>query len=112
MDGKLVPIESKPNPKMRGIKENETQFKDRENLVPTSKLYQHQEPPHSFPCNVDSMVPLSVSLKPLQRATMKGTRTALKGAANAALKSKLSFGNQLPLKRLSPYTVEHDDDFE
>lgn len=47
---------------------------------------------------------LSASLQPSDKRTMK----PIKGT----LKFKIPIGNLLPQKRLSPDSVQHDDDFE
>ncbi|XP_021617337.1 protein CHROMATIN REMODELING 25 isoform X2 [Manihot esculenta] len=113
VDGKLVPIESTPTPKMQEIEGNQKEHDNKENLDRNLNLFQHQKSPQPPLPNGDSVrVPLSASLKPLLRTTVKRMRTPLKEAENAALKSKRTLGNQLPLKRLSPYTVEFDNDFE
>ncbi|KDP42303.1 hypothetical protein JCGZ_01627 [Jatropha curcas] len=115
VDGKLVPIESTASPKMQEIQGNKNQL-NKENLDKNSKLmFQHKQPPQSVSLSGDSVrVSLSAPFKISQRAAVKRARTSLDGAANAALKSKLSFASQLPLKSLSPHTntIQHDDDFQ
>ncbi|CAK7329865.1 unnamed protein product [Dovyalis caffra] len=112
VDGKLVPIESNPTLRMQGIQGNENPLNDKENLDQNSKLSRYQKPQQTLSPSIDpTRDALSASLNPLQRSTVKRMRTPLKGTANAELKSRLSFGSELPLKRLSPYNVEHDDDF-
>ncbi|KAJ7001101.1 protein CHROMATIN REMODELING 25 [Populus alba x Populus x berolinensis] len=112
VDGKLVPIESKPSPRVLGIKGNESRLNDKENLDRNPRLSRYQKPQQSLSSNIDAKkVTPSASLIPLQRPGVKRTRTPLKGIANAELKSKLSFGSQLPLKRPSPSDLEHDDNF-
>jgi DNA repair and recombination RAD54-like protein len=113
VDGKLVPIESKPSPRVLGIKGNESRLNDKENLDQNPKLSRYQKPQQSLSSNIDAKkVTPSASLMPLQRPGVKRMRTPLKGMANAELKSKLSFGSQLPLKRPSPSDLEHDDNFQ
>lgn len=115
VDGKLVPIESKPKPSPRvlGIKGNESRLNDKENLDQNPKLSRYQKPQQSLSSNIDAKkVAPSASLMTLQRPGVKRMRTPLKGMANAELKSKLSFGSQLPLKRPSPSVLEHDDSFQ
>jgi DNA repair and recombination RAD54-like protein len=115
VDGKLVPIESKPKPSPRvlGIKGNESRLNDKENLDQNPKLSRYQKPQQSLSSNIDAKkVTPSASLMTLQRPGVKRMRTPLKGMANAELKSKLSFGSQLPLKRPSPSVLEHDDSFQ
>ncbi|KAJ4825812.1 Protein CHROMATIN REMODELING 25 [Turnera subulata] len=112
VDGKLVPVEATPSPKMQGIARNQTQF-GKENLDLNSKFSRHQKQQQSISPVGDCMkAALSASLKPLLKPTMKRMRTSLKEAANGTVKPKLSFGNQLPLSRTSRSIVEHDDDFE
>ena len=99
VDGKLVPFESTASPRMQEIKGNQIQYDDKENLGRTSRLFQHHRPQISFSPDGDSVgETLSASLKPLERSAVKRMRTSLKGTANAALQSKLSFGKELPSK--------------
>lgn len=113
VDGKLVPIESTVRPKMQGAEENENGFKSKPNPNQKSMLFsQHKKPLQSVLCNGDSIrSTLCTFSKPLPRATMKSVTSTLKGSAHVTSKTKLSPGNQLPQKRLSPDTVQHDDDF-
>jgi DNA repair and recombination RAD54-like protein len=106
VDGKLVPIES-ISPKMRGAEEKENEFKSKESLTKKSMLFsqQYRKPLQSVLSDGNSFP------QPLPRATMKSVRTTLKGSTDV-LKTKISPGNQLPQKRLSADTVEHDDDFQ
>ncbi|XP_065872787.1 protein CHROMATIN REMODELING 25 isoform X2 [Euphorbia lathyris] len=79
VDGKLVPMEStKASPKMQDI------INTKENLVKNSKF---------LPMRA------TVSSAPSERTTVKRMRTALKGAANEALSSRLSFGAPSQFKR-------------
>ncbi|KAJ6707810.1 DNA EXCISION REPAIR PROTEIN ERCC-6-RELATED [Salix viminalis] len=114
VDGKLVPIESKPSPRLQGIKGNESRINEKENLDQNSRLSRYQKPQQSPSSNIDAKrVAPSASHIPLQRPGVKRMRTPLKGMANAELKSKLSFGSQLPLKGPSPSDdVERDDNFQ
>ena len=113
VDGKLVPIESTVRPKMQGAEENENGFKSKPNPNQKSMLFsQHKKPLQSVLCNGDSIrSTLCTFSKPLPRATMKSVTSTLKGSAHVTSKTKHSPGNQLPQKRLSPDTVQHDDDF-
>jgi DNA repair and recombination RAD54-like protein len=111
VDGKLVPIES-ISPKMRGAEEKEKEFKSKESLNKNSMLFsQHKKPLQSVLSNGNSIKSSLCTFPPLPRATMKSVGTTLKGSSDV-LKTKISPGNQLPQKRLSPDSVEHDDDFE
>ncbi|KAB5561235.1 hypothetical protein DKX38_006192 [Salix brachista] len=114
VDGKLVPIESKPSPRLQGIKGSESRLNEKENLDQNSRLSRYQKPQQSPSSNIDAKrVAPSASHIPLQRPGVKRMRTPLKGMANAELKSKLSFGSQLPLKGPSPSDdAEHDDNFQ
>ncbi|KAK9286123.1 hypothetical protein L1049_014504 [Liquidambar formosana] len=113
VDGKLVPVESTIRPKAQGAERIKHQFTLKENMNRESMLSsQHQRPLPSISSNGESTKStLCASFKPLQRARTKSVRTS-KVAAHTVLKSELSLGNQLPLKRVSPDSVEHDDDFE
>ncbi|KAL9415141.1 hypothetical protein AB3S75_043420 [Citrus x aurantiifolia] len=108
VDGKLVPIESKVSPKMQATEGNKNPNNHITNPKPkldqrSKLLSQHHKLLKDVPSLENSTkFSLSASSQP------KSMRTSLKGA----IKPKLSFGNQLPLKRFSPDNVEHDDDFE
>lgn len=108
VDGKLVPIESKVSPKMQATEGNKNPNNHITNPKPkldqrSKLLSQHHKLLKDVPSLKNSAkFSLSASSQP------KSMTTSLKGA----IKPKLSFGNQLPLKRLSPDNVEHDDDFE
>ncbi|KAH9695550.1 protein CHROMATIN REMODELING 25 [Citrus sinensis] len=108
VDGKLVPIESKVSPKIQGTEGNKNLNNHITNPKPkldqkSKLLSQHHKLLKDVPSLKNSAkFSLSASSQP------KSMTTSLKGA----IKPKLSFGNQLPLKRLSPDNVEHDDDFE
>lgn len=106
--GKLIPVES-VSPKVQGAERNENGFRSKkQNMNQKSIFSQHQKPIQSVLSDGDSVSTFS---KPLSRATMKSVRTNLKVSTDV-VKTKLSPGDQLPQKRLSPDTVEHDDDFE
>lgn len=108
VDGKLVPIESKVSPKIQGTEGNKNLNNHITNPKPkldqrSKLLSQHHKLLKDVPSLKNSAkFSLSASSQP------KSMTTSLKGA----IKPKLSFGNQLPLKRFSPDNVEHDDDFE
>lgn len=108
VDGKLVPIESKVSLKMQATEGNNNRNNHITNLKPkmdqkSKLLSQHHELLKYVPSLENSAkFSFSASSQP------KSMRTSLKGT----IKPKLSFGNQLPLKRLSSDNVEHDDDFE
>ncbi|KAK9176794.1 hypothetical protein WN944_028813 [Citrus x changshan-huyou] len=108
VDGKLVPIESKVSPKIQATEGNKNLNNHITNPKPkldqkSKLLSQHHKLLKDVPSLKNSVkFSLSASSQP------KSMTTSLKGA----IKPKLSFGNQLPLKRLSPDNVEHDDDFE
>lgn len=117
VDGKLVPIESTMSPKVQATEGNSDHLKQRRNPIQKTVLVSQQQlrkPLDSIPANQNSIRSntFANSCKPLQRASVKGLRTSLKcSSVHESLKPKLSVGNQLPQKRLSPDTVEHDDDF-
>ncbi|KAF5448145.1 hypothetical protein F2P56_028703 [Juglans regia] len=108
VDGKLIPVES-VSPKVLGPEGNEKGFRSKQNMNRKSIFFsQHQKQIQSVLSDRDS---ISTFSKPLSRAAMKSVRTTLKGSTHV-VKTNLSPGDQLPQKRLSPDTVEHDDDFE
>ncbi|KAJ4716327.1 protein CHROMATIN REMODELING 25 [Melia azedarach] len=108
VDGKLVPIESKVSPKIQTTEGNKNQTNLKPNVNQKSKLLsQHHRLLQSVP-SVENFTKISFSSSSQPsslKVTLKSTRTSL-------IKPKLSFQNQLPLKRSSPHNVEHDDDFE
>ncbi|KAH7575236.1 hypothetical protein JRO89_XS02G0067500 [Xanthoceras sorbifolium] len=110
VDGKLAPIESKVNPKMQGTEGNKNENYYKPNPDQKSNLLsQHHSrllKPVSSTGNSVKFT-LSASLQPSEKRIVKSI-TSLKGA----VKPIHSVGNQLPQKRLSPDTVQHDDDFE
>ncbi|GFY90011.1 DNA repair/recombination protein [Actinidia rufa] len=110
--GKLVPVESMRSPKTCGAEGNKNDPGSKENprLKPIFSSRQCSSPSVSSNVgSVRSMLPTSCKL--LQRANFKSVRSSLKGTLEVALKPKLSPGNQLPQKRLSPDAVD-DDDFQ
>ncbi|PQQ10890.1 protein CHROMATIN REMODELING 25 [Prunus yedoensis var. nudiflora] len=75
---------------------------------------------HFFPTSVpDAILQASAGeekhnvcpFKPSEKTTVESVKTSLKGSVHVALKPKLSLKIRLPLKRSSPDTVNHDDDF-
>ncbi|KAB1200764.1 DNA repair and recombination protein RAD54 [Morella rubra] len=112
VDGKLTPIES-VSPKMQGAEEKDKGFNSKQNMNQKSLLFsQRQKPLQSVLSNGDSLRNSSCKFsKPLPGAATKLVRTSLKSSPHV-LKTKLSLGDQLPHKRLSPDTVEHGDGFE
>lgn len=54
---------------------------------------------------------MSAPFKPSEKTTVESVKTSLKGSVHVALKPKLSLKIRLPLKRSSPDTDNHDDDF-
>ncbi|KAJ6403541.1 hypothetical protein OIU84_015450 [Salix udensis] len=54
VDGKLVPIESKPSPRLQGIKGNESRINEKENLDQNSRLSRYQKPQQSPSSNIDA----------------------------------------------------------
>ncbi|XP_034681411.1 protein CHROMATIN REMODELING 25 [Vitis riparia] len=113
VDGKLVPVESKVRANMQGVEVNKNQSDKRGKLLqkPTfPSKHQQSAPPVSN--KGDSITSISSSSSnPFQLAGIKSMKTS-KSTPSVTLKSKLSIGSQLPLKRLSPDSVQHDDDFE
>lgn len=107
VDGKLVPIESKVSPQMEQTEGNKNQSNLKQNLDRKPNLLsQHHRLLQSISSNENSGN-IALSSQPKQKGSVKSIRTSLKGT----IKHKLSTVNQLPLKRLSPENVEHDDDF-
>ncbi|KAH1030799.1 hypothetical protein J1N35_042973 [Gossypium stocksii] len=126
VDGKLVPIESKVNPRMQereGGKSqnivkvshmiererNKIQNSVKQNLDYRSKfLSKHHKLLNSVSSNRNSLMitppppPSSSSTSPIP----------LQGALHKTISSGPSLGIQLPLKRSSRASVEHDDDFQ
>lgn len=117
VDGKLVPIESTISSKVQATEGNDNHLKDKRNLYQRTMLVPQQlrKPLDSDCCNQDSIRSntSTVSCEPLQRTSVKCVRNSLslKGSVHESLKPKLSARNQLPQKRLSPCTVNCDDDF-
>ncbi|RVW61196.1 Protein chromatin remodeling 25 [Vitis vinifera] len=113
VDGKLVPVESKVRANMQGVEVNKNQSDKRGKLLQKPTLLsKHQQSAPPVSNKGDSITSISSSSsKPFQLAGIKSMRTS-KGTPSVTLKPKLSIGSQLPLKRLSPDSVRHDDDFE
>lgn len=110
VDGKLVPIESKQRANTQGVETNENQSGRRRKLLQKSILQpKHQYSASQASKKEDSVT--SISSKAFQLAGTSSVRT-LKATPSITLKPKPSPGTQLPLKRLSPDSVQHDDDFE
>ncbi|KAJ0076633.1 hypothetical protein Patl1_36148 [Pistacia atlantica] len=108
VDGKLVPIESNVSPKIERTEGDKNQSNLKQNLDRKSNLLsQHHRLLQSISSNKNSRNITFSSQPSLQKGTVNSMRTSLKGT----VKPKLSLVNQLPLKRLSPENVEHDDDF-
>ncbi|KAF8405045.1 hypothetical protein HHK36_009942 [Tetracentron sinense] len=114
VDGKLVPIESTVSSKKQGALGNKVFPRINETLNQKSMLLsqRHLQPTSPISPNGDSIGSKSAaSFKPLQKGSLNLLRTSLKGTIHVPSKPKISFGNQLPLKRLSVDPLEHDDDF-
>ncbi|KAJ9705019.1 hypothetical protein PVL29_003185 [Vitis rotundifolia] len=113
VDGKLVPVEPKVRANMQGVEANKNQSDKRGKLLQKPTLLsKHQQSVPPIFNKGDSITSISSSSsKPFQLAGIKSMRTS-KGTPSVTLKPKLSIGSQLPLKRLSPDSVQHDDDFE
>ncbi|XP_059653740.1 protein CHROMATIN REMODELING 25 [Cornus florida] len=110
VDGKLVPIESMLCSKLNGV-EGDKQSISKENLSPKCMLSsQHQRPfPSSNFRSVQNRLPSS--FKSHKRAHTTLVRNSLEGVPNAT-KPGLTLGDQLPKKRLSPESIDDDDDFK
>ena len=98
---------------MQGVEANKNQSDKRGKLLQKPTLLsKHQQSAPPVSNKGDSITSISSSSsKPFQLAGIKSMRTS-KGTPSVTLKPKLSIGSQLPLKRLSPDSVRHDDDFE
>ena len=124
VDGKLVPIESKVNPRMlergEGSKSqnigkavkvieregNKMQNTFKQNLDSKSKfLSKHHKLLNSVSSSSSRNSLRITSSIPFQGQIVNSMTTSLRGAG-------LSLGNQLPLKRSSSASVKHDDDFQ
>lgn len=112
VDGKLVPIDSIARPKVQGMEENanhHVQVK-RNPKQKTMLLPQNRKPLESV--NYSARNTASASRKPLQRANVERVTSPSQCSLQDAFKPKPALGNHLPQKRLSPHTLEHDDDFQ
>ncbi|EXC17352.1 DNA repair protein rhp54 [Morus notabilis] len=113
VDGKLVPIDSIARPRMQETEENVNHPKSKQNLNQKTMLSRNRKPLESVISNhYSAKNTLSAPYKPLQRANVVRVTSSLKCSLQDALKPKPSLGNHLPQKRLSPDTLEHDDDFQ
>ncbi|KAI3915901.1 hypothetical protein MKW98_004342 [Papaver atlanticum] len=115
VDGKLVPIESMRSTP-RGAEGNKTHAVTRviQNQKSTSFLRQHAQPSPA----ISSTVNYNSSCKTppgLSRPSLKGptkfTKMSTQSTTLIPTKPRTSFGKQLPLKRLSSHSDDHDDDF-
>lgn len=110
VDGKLLPLEPTVRAgAQKGAEEIKNKPNLRENVKRTFKLLPQQPKPVSSngSCIKSN---LTASSKLLEKAGTKPLRS-LKDAGPVGLKSKLSLGKQLPLKRNSPDSVVCDNDF-
>ncbi|WRX13220.1 SNF2 [Theobroma cacao] len=132
VDGKLVPIESKVNPRMQEKEGNKSQNIGKANVLKRegTKIQkaanQNLDSKSSFSSkhhnllnsvsstrNQNSLrVTPVTSSTPFQGQIVKSMRSSLRGELHETIKGELSLGNQLPLKRSFPASVEHDDDFQ
>lgn len=113
VDGKLVPIDSIARPRMQETEENVNRPKSKQNLNQKTLLSRNRKPLESVISNhYSAKNTLSAPYKPLQRANVVRVTSSSKCSLQDALKPKPSLGNHLPQKRLSPDTLEHDDDFQ
>ncbi|KAI8014947.1 Protein CHROMATIN REMODELING 25 [Camellia lanceoleosa] len=112
IDGKLVPVESMKSPKTQGVEGNKEESGSKKSLRQKSMFSSPQQSLPSVSSDVgfvQNMLPTSRT--PIQRSNLKSARSSLKGTLHVASKPKLSIGNQLPQKRLSPEPI-NDDDFQ
>ncbi|MBA0727312.1 hypothetical protein Golax_000311 [Gossypium laxum] len=127
VDGKLVPIESKVNPRMQereGGKSqnigkvshviererNKIQNSVKQNLDYRSKfLSKHHKLLNSVSSNRNSLM---ITPPPPPPPSSSSSPIPLQGALHKTISSGPSLGIQLPLKRSSRASVEHDDDFQ
>ncbi|XP_022746295.1 protein CHROMATIN REMODELING 25 [Durio zibethinus] len=122
VDGKLTPMESKVNPRMQEREGGKTQnigkvnMMEREGKKMQNTLKQnleHHKLLNSVSLNRNSLritPPFTSSSTLFQGKIVKSVTTSLKGAFHETMTVGLSPGSQLPLKRSSPSSVEHDDD--
>ncbi|MFQ6649260.1 hypothetical protein Gotur_023113 [Gossypium turneri] len=129
VDGKLVPIESKVNPRMQereGGKSqnigkvshmiererNKIQNSVKQNLDYRSKfLSKHHKLLNSVSSNRNSLM-ITPPPPPPPPSSSSSSPIPLQGALHKTISSGPSLGVQLPLKRSSGASVEHDDDFQ
>lgn len=100
------------SPKTQGVEGNKEESGSKKSLRQKSMFSSPQQslPPVSSDVGfVQNMLPTSRT--PIQRVNLKSARSSLKGTLHVASKPKLSIGNQLPQKRLSPEPI-NDDDFQ
>ncbi|THG14151.1 hypothetical protein TEA_020571 [Camellia sinensis var. sinensis] len=112
IDGKLVPVESMKSPKTQGVEGNKEESGSKKSLRQKSMFSSPQQSLPSVSSDVgfvQNMLPTSRT--PIQRVNLKSARSSLKGTLHVVSKPKLSIGNQLPQKRLSPEPI-NDDDFQ
>ncbi|PON69110.1 Helicase [Parasponia andersonii] len=113
VDGKLVPIDSMARPKIQLAEGNENHPKSNRNLnQKTMLLSQRRKPLESVVSNqVLKRSTISAFYKPLPRANVECEASSLSCSVQPqdSVKIKPSIGYQLPQKRLSPYTLDHDD---
>ncbi|OVA15799.1 SNF2-related [Macleaya cordata] len=116
VDGKLVPIESTSRSKpggFEGYKDNSI-IRKTQNQKSLLLLRQRPQPTPMFSPNVDSNSisrTSPASFQQSQKGSIKLTKTSLKSTMHVPTKPRTCIGKQLPLKRLSSDSNEHDDDF-
>lgn len=100
------------SPKTDGADLDKNQFHQKENVSRKSVLTSRHPQARSWNSSIADTTKneLSASFKPSHRECIKSMRAPLEGTIHVALKPILSFGNQLPQKRLSADHV--DDDFQ
>ncbi|XVE93354.1 hypothetical protein REPUB_Repub01dG0184700 [Reevesia pubescens] len=122
VDGKLVPIESKVNPRLQEREGSKSRYigmeREGNNKIKMQKdsksiyLSKHHKILNSNG-NSLSRTPSSSSSTSSIPFQVKSIRTSFKGALHELTTGGLSLGNHLlPLKRSPPASVEHDDDFQ
>ncbi|PIA56435.1 hypothetical protein AQUCO_00700632v1 [Aquilegia coerulea] len=112
VDGKLVPVEStRSKPREVGTYQGHSGTKERPKSQKTSLLARTRTPLlPKIPCNSNNTINNSPAFcKPLQRGSVKLTRTCPESTIHVPTKPRTTPGNHLPLKRLSADSV--DDDF-
>ncbi|MCL7039607.1 hypothetical protein MKW94_008298 [Papaver nudicaule] len=115
VDGKLVPIESMRSTP-RGAEGNKLHAVTRviQNQKSTSLLQQHAQRSPVISSNVDSNSSCKTApglSRPSLTGPMKFTKMSTQSRTAIPTKPRTSFGKQLPLKRLSSDSNDHDDDF-